>query len=127
MMNLVCRLALGTVSGASLAFLTACGMDRETMDTYAKTYESLPGHKAMFLNTDNSRFIWVSDKGTQLDAIQLGQILCKHAASSPDDCVLVYVDGHQLFDPVDGVAIPPDSSDLADVLYEAGVPMRDSH
>jgi hypothetical protein len=77
-------------------------------------YATLTDHKAMIFNADNSRLVWVSGKGSQLDAIQLAEILCGHASMDPDACRLVDVDGHRLYDPVSKTAFPPDSPALMD-------------
>src|ERR1700690_1726366 len=88
------------VLGGPLMILTGCGVGTAEMEQYSKTYSALADHKAMFVNTDNLRFVWVSGKGSQLDAIQLAQLLCTHSSTEPEDCKLVYVDSHQLYDPV---------------------------
>jgi hypothetical protein len=118
------RPAAGTASLVVAMLLTACSGVQEQMAELGPRYAALPDHKAMVFNADNSRLAWVSGKGSQLDAIQLAEILCTRASMNPDECRMVDVDGHRLYDPVSGTTFPPDSDALADVLYEAGVPAK---
>ena len=104
--------------------LAACSGLADRLDAVAPQYGALPDHKAMVFHADNDRLVWVSGKDTQLDAIQLAQIMCTRASMNPDDCKLVYVDAHKLYDPLTGDSYAPDSPELADVLYEAGVPTK---
>ena len=106
---------------ALFPLLAACtGLEHRMAELQPK-YAALPGHKAMVFNEDNDRLVWVSGKGSQLDAIQLAEILCSRASMNPDECKLVSVDDHRLYDPVREEAYPPDSPELADILYEAGI------
>ena len=105
---------------ASAGAVSACTSISQELKGVMPAYTALPGHKALVINTHNDRFVWASDKGSQLDAIQMVQILCTHASDDPDACYVVYVDDHKIYDPVKGVSLPPDSHDLADVLYQAG-------
>jgi hypothetical protein len=109
---------------ASLSLLPACGGLQSRMAELQPKYAALPSHKAMVFNADNDRLVWVSGKGSQLDAIQLAEILCTRASMNPDECKLVSVDDHRLYDPVNEEAYPPDSPELADILYEAGIPAK---
>ena len=104
--------------------LGACSGLEDRLNEVAPKYGALPGHKALVFNADNERLIWVSGKGTQLDAIELAQIMCTRASMNPDACKLVYVDDHKLYDPLTGDSYVPDSPEIADVLYEAGVPTK---
>ena len=111
----------------ALAAISACSISQTRLDTYAGPYNALKGHKALFLNEGNDRFFWASEKGSQLDAIQLAQLLCTHGASEPEDCKLIYVDDQMVYDPVDRVTVPPRSTEVADVMYEAGLGFQPSH
>jgi hypothetical protein len=108
----------------ALPLLSACTGLEDRLNDAAPKYGALPGHKAMVFNADNERLVWVSGKDSQLDAIQLAEILCAHASMDPDECKIVYVDEYKLYDPLTGESYAPDSPGLNDVLYEAGVPTK---
>ncbi|HLG86465.1 MAG TPA: hypothetical protein VKZ79_04635 [Alphaproteobacteria bacterium] len=111
--------------GLSLSLLLAgCTTLEDRLDAVAPQYRALPSHKALVFNTDTERLAWVSGKGSQLDAIQLAEILCTRASMDPNECRLVDVDGHKLYDPVEDRAYPPDTPELADALYETGIPTK---
>lgn len=118
------RTATLVALGSSLLFSSGCTTLEDRLEAVAPKYAALPGHKALVFNADNERLAWVSGKTSQLDAIQLAEILCTRASMDPDTCRLVDVDGHKLYDPVTNAAYVPDSPELASVLYEAGVPTR---
>ena len=118
---------MGTAALAGLGFsllLSACTTLHDRLEAVAPQYQALPGHKALVFNTDTERLAWVSGKGSQLDAIQLAEILCTRASMDPDECRLVDVDGYKLYDPVEDKVYAPDTPELADVLYEAGIPSK---
>ncbi len=116
---------MAALAGLGLPLLLAgCTTLEDRLNAVAPQYRALPDHKALVFNTDTERLAWVSGKGSQLDAIQLAEILCTRASMNPDECRLVDVDGHKLYDPVENKAYAPDTPELADALYETGIPAK---